>query len=194
MKSYKNFRSVTEVRRPKKCPVLSFQPIRESEIYSDMTSLGWTEMIAENPIGIEKSGPEEQRYFKDRLGNIAFKHKMMKSSKEGYPQYNIQHNGSIRVVTGPSKTSEFPRLSTDLRRACMTIEDYIYKMNFLIKYIMKMEGSPLTEEEVYSTESYKEIIIKKIKKDPGLISKFISIPSSIKNDKLVKGSKLMGRF
>lgn len=194
MKSYKNFRSVTEVRRPKKCPVLSFQPIRESEIYKDMHGMGWSEMIAENPIGIEKSGPEEQRYFKDRLGNIAFKHESMSGPKAGYPQYNIQHNGSIRVVTGPSKSSEFPRLNTDLRRSCMTIEDYLYKMNFLVKYIMEMEGAPITEEEVYSPESYKEIIIKKLKKEPTLVSKFKTIPPSLKDDKLIKGSQVMGRF
>lgn len=194
MKSYKNFRSVTEVRRPKKCPVLSFQPIRESEIYKDMHGMGWSEMIAENPIGIEKRGPEEQRYFKDRLGNIAFKHESMRSPKSGYPQYNIQHNGSIRVVTGPSKSSEFPRLNTDLRRSCMTVEDYLYKMNFLVKYIMKMEGAPITEEDVYSSESYKDLVLSKIQKNPKDVTKFQHIPPSLTDNKIIKGARVMGRF
>lgn len=195
MKSYKNFRSVKEVRRSKKCPVLNFQPIRESEIYKDMQAMGWTEMIAENPIGIEKTGPEEQRYFKDRLGNIAFKHESMKSPKMGYPQYNIMHNGSIRVVVGPSKSSEFPRLNTDLRRACMTVEDYLFKMTFLVKYILKMEGFPITESEVYGPESYKEVIRRKIEEDPSNVSKISVLPPSMKkSDDLMKGASVLKRF
>lgn len=195
MESYKNFRSVKEVRRAKKCPVLNFQPIRESDVYKDMQAMGWTEMIAENPIGIEKTGPEEQRYFKDRLGNIAFRHESMRGPKQGYPQYNIMHNGSIRVVVGPSKSSEFPRLNTDLRRACMTVEDYLFKMSFLIKYILKMEGFPITEAEVYGPESYKDVIRRKIEEDPSNVSKISVLPPSMKKaDDLMKGASVLKRF
>ena len=131
MEKYQDFRKIQEVRRPKKCPVLSFKPIRDSEIFQDMMSLGFVEALPEKPAGIETEGPSEQRHFKDRLGNIAFFHPVFESyNKKGYPQYNIMHNGSIRVVTGPSKSMEFPYLASNLRNACMTVEDYLMKMNF----------------------------------------------------------------
>jgi hypothetical protein len=193
IKNYPEFKKIQEVRRTKKCPVLSFKPIRESETYKDMVGMGWTEMIAENPIGIETQGTEEQRYFKDRLGNIAFKHESMKSPKPGYPQYNIMHNGSIRVVVGPSKSSEFPRLNTDLRRACMTPEDYLFKMGFLIKYILKQEGLPMTDEELLGEENYKDLVLRKLKENPEIVMN-IKTPPSIKDVTIVKGANILKRF
>ena len=193
IKNYPEFKKIQEVRRAKKCPVLSFKPIRESEAYKDMTAMGWTEMIAENPIGIETQGTEEQRYFKDRLGNIAFKHDSMKSPKPGYPQYNIMHNGSIRVVVGPSKSSEFPRLNTDLRRACMTPEDYLFKMGFLIKYILREQGVPMSEEELLGNENYKDVIRRKMEENPEIVKNF-EIPPSLKGEDLGKGANILKRF
>jgi hypothetical protein len=193
IKNYPEFKKIQEVRRTKKCPVLSFKPIRESEAYKDMTAMGWTEMIAENPIGIETQGTEEQRYFKDRLGNIAFKHDSMKSPKPGYPQYNIMHNGSIRVVVGPSKSSEFPRLNTDLRRACMTPEDYLFKMGFLIKYILREQGVPMSEEELLGNENYKDVVRRKMEENPEIVKNF-EIPPSLKGEDLGKGANILKRF
>ena len=193
MKNYKNFQKIQEVRRPKKCPVLSFKPIRDSETYKDMIAMGFIESLPEKPLGIETEGPPTERHFKDRLGNIAFFHKKFESNKQGYPQYNIQHNGSIRVVTGPSKSSEFPRLNTDLRRTCMTSEDYLFKMGFLIKYLVRGQGFPITEEELYSDISYKDLIRKKMEENPEVVKK-IEIPPSLKGEDLGKGANILKRF
>jgi hypothetical protein len=193
IKNYPEFKKIQEVRRTKKCPVLSFKPIRESEAYKDMTAMGWTEMIAENPIGIETQGTEEQRYFKDRLGNIAFKHDSMKSDKPGYPQFNIKHDGGVRVVYGPSKAVEFPRLNTNLRRACMTVEDYLFKMGFLIKYILREQGVPMSEEELLGNENYKDVVRRKMEENPEIVKNF-EIPPSLKGEDLGKGANILKRF
>ena len=59
VKNYKNFIKLQEVRREKKCPVLSFKPIRESETYQDMIGMGWIEVLADNPAGILAYASEE---------------------------------------------------------------------------------------------------------------------------------------
>ena len=130
MKNYKNFRGIKEDRRDKKCPVLSFAPIRRSDVFKDMLEMGFVESLPDKPAGIQTEGPSEERHFKDRLGNIAFYHPELArgSSKEGYPHYNIKHDGQVRVVQGPTKAVEYPGLSMDLRRECMTVEDYLFKM------------------------------------------------------------------
>jgi hypothetical protein len=104
--------------------------------------------ISKKPVlELRKLVIEEERNFKDRLGNIAFYHPIFQGSRltsrasrsagEGYPHFNIKHDGAVRVVEGLNLTAEFPRLNTDLRRKCMTIEDYLYKMSFLVKYAIK---------------------------------------------------------
>jgi hypothetical protein len=195
MKKYQDFKKVQEVRTRKKCPVLSFKPIRDSEIFTDMIGMGFVEALPDKPAGIETEGPSEQRNFKDRLGNIAFFHPEFEShNKPGYPQYNIMHNGSIRVVTGPSKSSEFPRLSTDLKRTCMTVEDYLYKMNFLVKYLVRYQGFPINDSELYNEESYKDLIDRKMKLDPSVVKNIKILPPSLSKTDLGKGASALKRF
>ncbi len=194
MKRYQEFRSVNEARRPKKCPVLNFKPIRESEVYKDMLAMGWVERLADNPEGIEVAGTEEQRYFKDRLGNIAFFHPSL-ASKQNYPYYNIMHNGSIRVWSGSSKSSEYPFLSTDLKKTCMTVEDYLFKMGFLIKLLCKKQGFPISDSELMANESYQDLIKRKMRENPSSIKYLEVVPPSIaKKDALARGSGLAKRL
>ena len=203
IKKYDSFKKIEEVRKTKKCPVHSFKPIRESETYTDMIGMGWIEVLADNPAGILAKATEEERNFKDRLGNIAFYHPSFKgmrltsrasrSAGEGYPHFNIKHDGGVRVVEGANLTAEFPRLTTDLRRTCMTVEDYIYKMAFLIKYTIREQGFPVTDDELYNTESYKDLIRRKMKENPSVV-KNIDIPPSLKTEDLGKGSSMLKRF
>ena len=185
IKNYEGFKKIQEIRRDKKCPVLNFKPIRESETYTDMIGMGWIEVLADNPAGILAKASDEERNFKDRLGNIAFYHPYFKGSRltsrasrsagEGYPHFNIKHDGAVRVVEGLNLTAEFPRLNTDLRRTCMTIEDYLYKMSFLIKYVIKESGFPVSDSELYSEESYKDLMQRKIDADPSVVKHFKDI-------------------
>lgn len=203
IKNYKNFKTIQEVRRPKKCPVVNFKPIRDSETYQDMMGMGFIEVLADNPLGILAKASEEERNFKDRLGNIAFYHPSFKGSRltsrasrsagEGYPHFNIKHDGGVRVVEGPNLTAELPRLNTDLRRVCMTVEDYLYKMSFLIKYTVKHQGFPITTDELYSDESYKDLIQRKMEDNPRVM-KNIDIPPSLTSTDTGKGTAILKRF
>ena len=227
VKNYKNFRKLQEIRRQKKCPVLSFKPIRESETYQDMIGMGWIEVLADNPAGILAYASEEERSHKDRMGNIAFYHPVFKGTRltrratgnapDGYPHFNIKHDGGVRVVEGIGNTAEFPRLNTDLTRTCMTIEDYLYKMSFLIKYAIREQGFPISVEELYNNESYKDIIKRKMDENPSVIKYFkdvevpsdpregslssspkihkqVSLPPSLKNSDLGKSASMLKRF
>jgi len=195
MEKYQDFRKIQEKRSNKKCPVLSFKPIRDSEIYKDMISMGFIEALPEKPIGVETEGPPTGRHFKDRLGNIAFFHPDLETrNKPGYPQYNIQHNGSIRSFSGKSKSTEFPRLSTNLKKVCMTVEDYLYKMNFLVKYLIRFQGFPITDSELYNEETYKDIIQTKMKSDPSVIKSLTKLPASLTKTDLGKGASALKRF
>lgn len=207
IKNYKGFKKIQEVRTAKKCKVLDFRPIRNSEVYKDMMELGFLEVIAENPAGIDVTGTAEQRYFKDRLGNIGFFHPSLeRPGKRDYPYFNIKHNTvndknssdygmsylTIRVCTGPSKSgAEFPRLA-EVRRSCVTLEDYFDRMGFLIKYLVRSLGFPVTENELYSDESYQSLISRNLEENPALSSKLPVVPSSIKkSSETSKGSSLL---
>ncbi len=203
IKTYENFKTIQEVRKAKKCPVLNFKPIRESETYTDMIGMGWIEVLADNPAGILAKATEEERNFKDRLGNIAFYHPSFKgmrltsrasrNAEEGYPHFNIKHDGGVRVVEGLNLTAEFPRLTSDLKQKCMTVQDYLYKMGFLIKYTIRQQGFPVSDDELYNTESYKDMIRRKMKENPSVI-KSIDLPPSLKSEDLGKGSSMLKRF
>lgn len=230
IKNYEGFKKIQEVRKAKQCPVLSFKPIRESETYTDMIGMGWIEVLADNPAGILAKATEEERNFKDRLGNIAFYHPAFEGSRltsrasrsagEGYPHFNIKHDGAVRVVEGPNLTAEFPRLNTDLRRKCMTIQDYLYKMSFLLKYVIKESGFPVTDAELYSEESYKDLMERKFTENPSVVghfkditateeeggvsssgfgsakkvTKILTLPPSLKKTDAGKGAAMMKRF
>lgn len=207
IKNYKNFKSLLEMpRRPKKCPVLNFKPIRESETYQDMMGMGFIEVLADNPAGILAKATDEERNFKDRLGNIAFYHPAFKGARlthrasrsagEGYPHFNIKHDGALRVVEGENNTAELPGVSTDLRRACMTVEDYLFKMSFLIKYTMIEGGLSMSNQELFGNETYKDLIIRKIKEDPKVMKNVdISfIPPSMRDNPIYKGTAILKRF
>ena len=227
VKNYKNFIKLQEVRREKKCPVLSFKPIRESETYQDMIGMGWIEVLADNPKGILAWATAEERSHKDRMGHIAFYHPVFQGRRltrratsnapEGYPHFNIKHDGGVRVVEGLQNSAEFPRLNTDLTRSCMTIEDYLYKMSFLIKYAMREQGFPISDSELYDNESYKYLVKRKMDEDPSVIKYFkdvevpsdpretsiagsekifknVSLPPSLKGSDLGKGASMLKRF
>lgn len=204
IKNYKNFKSVEEKRRPKQCPILDFTPIIQSEIYKDMVGMGFLEVIRDTHKNeIVTMRMETERSFKDRLGNIGFYHPFFKEKRltsrasknreEGYPYFNIRFNGAFRVAEGPNNSAEFPYLNDDLRRKCMTIDDYLYKMSFLIKYLVKEQGLPITKEELYSNESYKDVISRKMEENPSLM-KGVDLPPSLKSGDIGKGVSILKRF
>ncbi len=78
-----NFNSwrVNEVRRARKCPILDFTPLRDSEIYQDLVSLGWEEVNAQGYKRIEPAMElgktdltYQVQYQGEKEGNLRFKH------------------------------------------------------------------------------------------------------------------------
>jgi len=204
IKNYQNFKKIQEVRRPKQCPILDFTPLIESETYKDMIGMGFSEVTRDqytDELVTIRRGDEKS--FKDRLGNFGFYHPFFKNSrltnrassnkKEGYPYFNIRHNGAFRVCEGPNNSAEFPYLHDDLRRKCMTIEDYLYKMSFLIKYTVKQQGFPMNNDELYGNEPYKDLILRKMSENPRVIKNIIIPPSISKTDAAVTSS-ILKRF
>jgi hypothetical protein len=50
---FNKWKFVQEARKPRKCPIIDFTPIRDSELYSDVISLGWVEVNAQGHPRIE---------------------------------------------------------------------------------------------------------------------------------------------
>jgi hypothetical protein len=204
LKNYKDFKTIQEVRRAKKCPILDFTPLVQSEVYQDMVGMGFLEVVKDTHSDeIITRRMEMERSFKDRLGNIGFYHPAFKGARltrratrtqrEGYPYFNIKFDGGFRVCEGPQNTAEFPGLNQDLREKCMTIEDYIYKLSFLVKYTIKYQGFPMTSEELYSKEPYKDMILRKIEEKPSVM-KGISVPPSLNNTAAGRTTSILQRF
>jgi hypothetical protein len=205
IKKYKSFKGIKEVRRPKKCPVLDFTPLIESDTYKDMIEMGFLEVVKGKYNEIETLRSDAQRSFKDSLGNIAFFHPDLsggRGSGPNYPYINIKHDGGVRSVQGPSRSTEFVpgrsdafrSFAPEFKRTCMTIDDYLFKMSFLIKYLIHKQGFPIPEADLYGEKSYRDVIKEVLRSDPSLASK-ITIPSSIKReDTVAKGASLLKRF
>ena len=214
MKKYKDFKKIEEVRTRKKCPILSFKPIRESEVFKDMMGMGFVEALPEKPAGVETEGPSEQRHFKDRLGNIAFFHPDFQYNRQGFPQFNIKHESindvndphygtgylTIKVFVGPSRTAKRNEVPKEIAKlpikygGCVTVEEYLSKMSFLIKYLMDRQGFPISDSELYGDESYKSIIERKMQSDPSVVKKLTSLPPRLKTSDLGRGSSTLKRF
>lgn len=206
MQKYKKFRTVNEVRRPKQCPILDFTPIINSEVYSDMMGMGFVEVTKGKYNEIETVRADVQRSFKDSLGNIGFYHPLLGGNKKpGYPYYNIKFSKltnvndedyglsylTIKVNTGPSKSAEYPRINRK-KSNCINVEDYLSVMGFLIKVLIQAQGFPLSDSELRGDESYKDLILRKIYKDPSSI-KNIEVPPSLKKEDVAKGASILKR-
>ncbi len=193
--NYKSFLDLNEMpTRKKVCPLINLNDVRASEAYSDLISLGFKEERLPEPR--EGAGFSDQR---ERMGNIAFSHKT-KTGASGYPQYMIKgdKSGTIRVMTEPNRSEAFwlnykggattTRFghSHRLSQRCMTEDDYIYKIGFLIKWILRTEGFPFDIEELGSSLQYKEAITEKIKSNPSLIKTVGNLPKSLAGEELAK--------
>ena len=52
---FNKWKFVKEARKPRKCPIIDFTPIREAELYKDVISLGWVEVNAQGHPRIEQA-------------------------------------------------------------------------------------------------------------------------------------------
>jgi len=208
MKGKKSTGALNEVRRPVKCRVIDWAPLEETEIYTDMIAMGWERITT------------AQRQL---MGNLQFYHKdfagMIGNRETGYPIFKINHHGgtketaemgTIMVQVGENLSYELNntrkspisvygyRGHEHLIKKCATWEDYLPKMNFLMKLLLKKKGVfPISDSEMFSTETYGELIKRRCKEDASLYNKIEDkIPPSVKDiekkAKLIRGLKLFG--
>lgn len=90
------------------------------------------------------------------------------------PQLKNKTTGALYTGTRPKKGLGTPNLEVPyehrLGQRCMTVEDYEFKMSFMIKWTLNTEvGLGLRNDDYLSSEGYRETIGRKIGENPRLI-------------------------
>ena len=184
--SWRNANSVNEMaRKPRKCPILDFGPLRESDLYMDLIGLGYVEVNAQgderiNPaLEIGKTDLKYQIQFQgEKQGNLRFKH-------EKFPGYTIRMNlNGVIWKDFPSGRAERWDTSYDSEKwskECLSLEDYRDRLELLIKMLLEKDGF-ITRQELLNTEGGVEIIKRKIEENVDNIKKLKTVPPSLKKD------------
>jgi len=194
LKNYKDFMEIDEMaRRPKVCPVLDFNEVRATQAYKDLIGLGFQEEDRPEPhAGFGKS----DQYIKQ--GNLTFSHKS-RTGAAGYPQFMIKGdkaNPTIRVLLNKEgKTGAFFNKGKDsytwinpgpghrLETQCLTVDDYVYKISFLIKWMLKEDGyvSVNNSNELLNDEDHVAFYLRKVKENPNILTSR-KIPTFLRGD------------
>ncbi len=182
---FNKWKFIKEARKPRKCPIIDFTPIRESELYSDLISLGWVEVNAQGHPRIEPAMElgktdltYQVQYQGEKQGNLRFKH-------PAFPMIvRMNLNGAIwqdapsgRAYRIDCEWDHDPKWS----QSCLSIEDYKNRLEYLIKMLLHIEGF-ISQKELGNTEGGVEIIQRKLDEDPQNVKKLRTIPPSLKND------------
>lgn len=186
LKKFDTWGAVKEARKPRKCPIVDFGPLRESELYQDLISLGWVEVNAQGVERIDPAlelGKTELKYqvqFQgEKQGNLRFKHPRYANS------IRVNLNGRVWEDAPSGKAYEIV-LTYDYdpkwKKECLSIEDYKNRLEYLIKKLLHDEGF-ITRQELTNAEGGVEIIKRKLDEDPALIGKLKTIPKSLEKDK-----------
>lgn len=196
LKNYKDFIQIDEVRKAKVCPVLDFNEVRATQTYKDLIELGFSEEDRPEPhAGYGKS----DQYIKQ--GNLTFSHKS-RSGASGYPQFMIKGdkaNPTIRILENrEGKTAPFfgkrggssrgsytyivPEPGDRIETQCLTVDDYVYKISFLIKWTLNNDGYVriTNSQELLNSEDYLAFYLRKVKDDPNILK--YKVPTFLRGD------------
>jgi hypothetical protein len=188
MKTLKNFdkwSTVKEARKPRKCPIVDFGPLRESNVYKDLIGLGWVEVNAQ---GVERIDPAlelgktdlkyQVQFQGEKQGNLRFKHPNFPMS------IRVNMNGRVWEDAPSGKAYEI-NLGYDYdpkwKKECLTVEEYKNRLEYLIKKLLHNEDF-ITYQELVNAEGGIEIIKRKLDEDPSSVTKLKTVPPSLKTD------------
>jgi hypothetical protein len=185
LKNFDKWNSIKEARKPRKCPIVDFGPLRETELYKDLIGLGWVEVNAQGVERIDPAlelGKTELKYqvqFQgEKQGNLRFKHPNFPMS------IRVNINGRVWEDAPSGKAYEI-KLSYDhdpkWSKECLNIEDYKNRLEYLIKKLLQLEGF-ISHKELINAEGGVEIIKRKLEEDPSLIKKLKTVPPSLEKD------------
>ncbi len=181
-----NIWRVNEVRRPRKCAIVDFTPLRESPLYQDLISLGWVEVNAQGNKRIDPAlelGKTELtyqvQYQGEKQGNLRFKH-------EKFPDRIIRMNINGAIwEDAPSGRAYRINIEWDHDpkwfKECLSLDDYKDRLEYLIKKLLHAEGF-ITRQELLNTEGGVEIIKRKIDEDAVNVKKLRTVPPSLEKD------------
>lgn len=170
---FNNLADLDEVRKPKKCPIFDFAPLRDSVLYSDLISLGYTEVNAQGEPRLDN-----ETFQGERQGNLRFMHPRFKLS------IRMNLNGAI-WEDAPSGRAYRIGIEYDhdpkWYKECLNLEDYQNRLQYLIKKLLKADGF-ITQQELINTESGIGIILRKIDENIENIKKLRTVPPSLKDN------------
>jgi hypothetical protein len=185
LKNFDKWNSIKEARKPRKCPILDFGPLRESTVYKDLISLGWVEVNAQGVERIDPAlelGKTELKYqvqFQgEKQGNLRFKHERYANS------IRVNMNGRVWEDAPSGKAYEIT-LSYDYdskwTKACLTVDEYKDRLEYLIKKLLYDDGF-INRNELVNAEGGVEIIKRKLDEDPTSVKKLRTVPPSLQQD------------
>lgn len=156
---------------PYREPKCKFTPedwktLYDSEIYNDLISMGWEDITSD---------------FRRKMGNLVFQHANFFIGSA----YRINREGKILEVELKSENQKTLITSDEENygRECAKIEDYMRKMDFIMKMTLN-KMRVIKPEEIVTQISYKNLIRKKLKEDPtGVIRKrMMFVPASMADE------------
>jgi hypothetical protein len=183
---FSNLYDLDEVRKPKKCPIFDFGPLRESVTYGDLISLGYVEVNAQGEPRLEN-----ETFQGERQGNLRFKHPRFRLS------IRMNLNGAI-WEDAPSGRAYRINIEWDhdpkWYKACLGLDDYENRLQYLIKKLLHADGF-ITGKELTTVESGTEVILRKIDENIENIKRLRTVPPSLeKNVEYLKVAAEYGLF
>lgn len=181
---FDKWKSIKEVRTKRKCTIPDFTPLRETDLYKDLISLGYVEV---NARGEERLADERYQvaYQGEKQGNLRFKHEKFPRSIrmnlngaiwEDDP-YNFDQDRSGKAYRINIAYGADPKWSQE----CLSVEDYKNRLEYLIKKLLYEEGF-INHSELLNKEGGVEIIKRKIDENIDNIKKLRTVPPSLEQD------------
>jgi hypothetical protein len=181
---FNEWKSIKEVRTKRKCTIPDFTPLRETDLYKDLISLGYVEV---NARGEERLADERYQvaYQGEKQGNLRFKHekfpRTIRMNLNGAvwedDPYNFDQDRSGKAYRIQIEWDSDPKWY----KACLTIDDYKNRLEYLIKKLL-YEDRFITRSELLNVEGGVEIIKRKIDENIDNIKKLRTVPPSLQQD------------
>ena len=164
---------VNEVRKNRVCPVIDFAPLRESQVYKDLISLGWEEVNAKGEPRLSA-----ETFQGERQGNLRFMHPQFPRS------IRINLNGAIWEDERTGKAHRiYIEYDHDPKwfKNCLNMGDYENRLEYLIKKLLYAQNW-ISKQELVSAEGALELIKRKLDEFPESVKTLKVIPPSLQQD------------
>lgn len=200
---FENWHFLVEMaRRPRKCPILDFSPLFKTSNYRDIVALGGRE---ETPAQAKLQGnlrfdyPDFNMQIRLNLNgaiwsqprreegtNLAAGAIVVDPEAEVFARKHFENRDGKSIQIFPSNQFQ----SDKYFQACLTIEDFEMRLEYVIKEILHRK-EVLTMKEARNDEHPNVILLNKIAEDPEFLSELMekkALPPSLggKSENLVK--------